>query len=107
MTAEDYPREPFGTAIPLPEILTAEWAADQVMQLFDDLRDGAEVVHVQLRSGVTDAAVKLSDAKAAFAAGTAQAIQVRYRFENEMWCDTIRPGNPTTQVIRNRVPMVE
>ncbi len=107
MSSEELRLEHFDDNTPLPEILTAEWAADQVLQLFDDLRDGAEVVHVQLRTHDTDAAVRLSDARAAFAQGAAQAIQVRYRFENEMWCDTIRPGNPTTQIIRNRVPMVE
>jgi hypothetical protein len=106
MNSKEFSLEHLSDHAPLPEILTAEWAADQVMQLFDDLRDGAEVVHVQLRTSDTDASVRLSDAKAAFAKGAAQAIQIRYRFEREMWCDTIRPGNPTTQIIRNRLPMV-
>ncbi|WP_153555535.1 hypothetical protein [Roseimaritima sediminicola] len=89
---------------PLPEILQAEWARDQVLQLFADLAAGADVQHVQLRSSATDAAVALAEAQAAFAAGDAQAIQVRYVFEGEMWCDTIMPGNPTTKIIRNRLP---
>lgn len=88
----------------LPEILQAEWAKDQVLQLFDDLRDGADVQHVQLKSTTTDAAVTLAEARQSFAAGHAQAIQVRYVFEGEMWCDTIMPGDPTTKIIRNRLP---
>ena len=87
----------------LPEILRAEWSSDQVLQLFDDLRDGANVRHVQLRSETTDATVKLSEARDAFASGAAQAIQVRYVFEGENWCDTIMPGDPTTVIIRNRL----
>ncbi len=87
---------------PLPEILHAEWAKDQVLQLFDDLRDGADVQQVQLKSTNADVAVTLAQAKHAFLSGEAQAIQVRYLFENELWCDTIMPGNPTTIIIRNR-----
>jgi hypothetical protein len=89
---------------PLPEILQAEWAKDQVMQLFADLSAGAEVQHVQLKSTRGDATVPLAEAARAFDSGEARAIQVRYLFENEMWCDTIMPGDPTTKIIRNRLP---
>jgi len=89
---------------PLPEILQAEWAKDQVLQLFADLAAGAQVKHVQLKSSSTDATVTLAVAEAAFAADDATAIQVRYLFEHEMWCDTIMPGNPTNKIIRNRLP---
>ncbi|TWT84648.1 hypothetical protein CA13_61280 [Planctomycetes bacterium CA13] len=88
----------------LPEILQAEWAKDQVLQLFADLAGGADVQQVQMKSHATDAAVTLATAEAAFAADEAQAIQIRYVFEGEMWCDTIMPGNPTTKIIRNRLP---
>ncbi len=89
----------------LPEILQAEWAKDQVLQLFADLAAGADVQQVQMKSPVTHASVSLATAAAAFAADEAQAIQVRYVFEGEMWCDTIMPGNPTTKIIRNRLPV--
>lgn len=89
---------------PIPEILQAEWARDQVMQLFVDLATGAEVHHVQLRTAAGDSAASLPAAERAFSAGEAHAIQVRYRFEGELWCDTIMPGDPTTKIIRNRLP---
>lgn len=92
---------------PLPEILQAEWARDQVMALFADLAAGTEVQHVQLRTPERDTGGTLTDAQAAFATGRASAIQVRYLFEGEMWCDTILPGDPTTKIIRNRVPTFE
>lgn len=87
----------------LPEILQAEWGRDQVLQLFDDLRDGAQVEHVQLKSGQQDSHGSLSSARAAFDAQQAQAIQIRYRFQGETWCDTILPGDPTTKIIRSRI----
>ncbi|TWU48661.1 hypothetical protein Poly51_45620 [Rubripirellula tenax] len=89
---------------PLPEILQAEWSSDQVMQLFADLSAGAVVQHVQLKSSRSDGTVTLQNAVSAFAAREAQAIQIRYDFEGESWCDTIMPGDPTTKIIRNRIP---
>jgi hypothetical protein len=88
----------------LPELLEAEWARDQVLQLFADLTAGAQVLHVQLRTSSSDQRASLAEAKLAFSEGTARAIQVRYRFEDELWSDTILPGNPTTKIIRNRLP---
>jgi hypothetical protein len=100
MTIKKLTLEDLENNVPLPEILQAEWAKDQVA----DLAAGANVQHVQLKSATTDATVLLATAEAAFAADEAHAIQVRYVFEGEMWCDTIMPGNPTTKIIRNRVP---
>ena len=89
---------------PMPEILQAEWAADQVRQLFADLAAGARVEHVQMRTDDDDEIVDLVRASEAFSSGLARAIQVRYLFEQEMWCDTIMPGDPTTKIIRTRLP---
>jgi hypothetical protein len=88
----------------LPELLEAEWARDQVLQLFIDLAAGAEVLHVQLRTSSSDQRASLAEAELAFAQGTARAVQVRYRFEGELWSDTILPGDPTTKIIRSRLP---
>ncbi len=109
MTSKKLSLEDFENNEPLPEILQAEWAKDQVLQLFADLAAGADVQHVQLKSHATDGAatdgtVPLATAEAAFVADEAQAIQVRYVYAGEMWCDTIMPGTPTTKIIRNRLP---
>ncbi len=88
---------------PLPELLQAEWDNDQVMALFADLAEGAEVEHVQLRTAGGDTSVTLAEAEASIVGGHALAIQVRYRFEGEFWSDTIMPGVPTTKIIRNRL----
>jgi hypothetical protein len=89
---------------PLPELLQAEWDHEQVLALFADLAAGAEVQHVQLRTVTDDSAVNLAVAEAAFASGQARAIQVRYRFAGELWSDTILPGDPTTKLVRTRLP---
>ncbi len=104
MTSQRLSLEDLENNEPLPEILQAEWAKDQVMQLFADLAAGADVQHVQMKSSKTDATVTLREAAAAFATDQAYAIQIRYVFENEMWCDTIMPGDPTTKIVRNRLP---
>lgn len=90
--------------LPDTEILQAEWGKDQVLQLFADLAAGTEVQHVQLRTPGADRTVALAEAETAFARGQAKAIQVRYVFEGEAWCDTIMPGDPTTKIIRSRMP---
>lgn len=104
MTSKKLSFEDLENTVPLPEILQAEWAKDQVMQLFADLAAGADVRHVQLKSSTTDGTVPLAVAEAAFATDEAQAIQVLYEFDGELWCDTIMPGTPTTKIIRNRRP---
>ncbi|TWU41233.1 hypothetical protein Q31b_26720 [Novipirellula aureliae] len=48
-----------------PELLEAEWGNDQVMALFRDLAEGAEVEHVPMHSGAGDRAVTFSEARAA------------------------------------------
>lgn len=96
--------EEFNIEIPVAEILEAEWAKDQVLQLFADLAGGADVQHVQLKTLQMNGTVSLAAAENAFATDQALAIQVRYVFESELWCDTIMPGDPTTKIIRNRVP---
>ena len=91
----------------LTELLEAEWARDQVLQLFLDLTAGAEVQHVQLRTASDDRRATLAEAESAFIEGCVKAIQVRYRFEGDLWSDTIVPGDPTTKIIRSRLPNQE
>lgn len=89
---------------PIPEVLLAEWSTDQILDLFSDLQEGAEVLFVQLRTSSSDQPATLQDAKRSFVNGMALAIQVRYRFEGELWSDTILAGDPTSRIIRSRLP---
>ena len=87
----------------MPEILKAEWAGDQVLQLFKDLSAGASVEHVQLKTEELDGSVSLEQAESAFRVGAAKAIQIRYRFDGDVWSDTILPEGATTTIIRTRM----
>lgn len=90
----------------VPEVLQAEWPRHQILTYFADLRAGADVDHVQVRSrgpqGIEDRKTTLQQADALFAAGDAQAIQIKYRFDGEAWCDTLLPQADGTKVIRIR-----
>ena len=95
-----------------PQILEAEWEPDQILLLLADLQRGSEtgqvqIEHVQLRtrdgqSNVHDQSATIADAEISFRDGTAKAIQLRYRFDGEAWCDTLMVGPQTTRVIRTR-----
>jgi len=95
-----------------PEILEAEWDYEQVDALFDDLDNGAEIQHVQVRSASSDGpanqpsqrdqAVTLREAQSLLKRGDAKAIQIRYAFDNESWCDTLMIGPNTIRIIRTR-----
>ena len=70
------------------------------------LEQGAEVRHVQVRSSsagrMEDEATNLSRARELLTAGSAKAIQIRYRFEQQDWCDTLMVGPERIRIIRTR-----
>jgi hypothetical protein len=96
--------ETFDIDDPIPELLKAEWPHEKVLALFSDLAAGAEIQNVQLRTKNSDTAVTLAQARTSFALGEALAIQIRYRFEGELWSDTIMPSVPLSTIVRNRLP---
>jgi hypothetical protein len=97
------PFEPQSSELPQPELLEAEWPPEWIVQLFSDLEAGAEVQHVQLRSrSDQEGRVTLDQARRSFLDGAALAIQIRYQFDGEAWCDTLMPGAEMTKIIRTR-----
>jgi hypothetical protein len=92
---------------PSPQPLQVEWDRRRVMALFDDLAAGAEIQQVQLRTLSVNRSVSLPDAVVAFADGAALAIQIRYRYEGSLWCDSIFPGDPFTKIVRCGLPCEE
>ena len=103
MNPDNTERQPVSSQDGLPEVLQAKWARDQVLQWFDDLSRGADIQHVQLKSIGTAAGTTLADAMAAFVAGQARAIQVRYRFDGDSWCDTVLAGHSMSTIVRTRL----
>ncbi|WP_372726006.1 hypothetical protein [Novipirellula sp.] len=90
-----------------PELLEAHWGREQVVQLFQDLSEGATVEHVQVRTAsdgrAADQSVTLLEAKAIFEKGDARAIQIRYGFDGQNWCDTLMVKPDEVHIIRTRV----
>ena len=90
-----------------PEVLEDRWEMQKVDSLFDDLRQGAEVQHVQVRrnaDGVSeDQVATLDEAQRLLHCGQAKAIQIRYRFENQSWCDTLMIESEDVRIIRTRL----
>ena len=90
-----------------PEILEAHWELEQVDNLFEDLQQGADVQHVQVRTasdeGTKDRTVTLDRAHELLRNGEAKAIQVRYEFDEKVWCDTLMVGAADVRIIRTRL----
>lgn len=90
-----------------PDILEAHWDMEQVDNLFEDLQQGAKVQHVQVRTtsgGATkDLAVTLGEALSLLHRGEAKAIQVRYEFDDQSWCDTLMSDSMDVRIIRTRL----
>lgn len=90
-----------------PTLYEAVWDREQLRQLFADLNQAAEIQHVQVRTEVDgsrgDRTVTLGEAEALFEAGQAAAIQVRYCFDGEQWCDTVMIDANAARIIRTRI----
>jgi hypothetical protein len=94
-----------------PEVLETEWDFEQVNALFDDLQQAAQIDHVQVRTasgdGPNDRAVTLRDAYTLLNSRDAKAIQIRYRFGGQTWCDTLMVGRESVRIIRATVAQNE
>ncbi|GIX00268.1 MAG: hypothetical protein KatS3mg111_3600 [Pirellulaceae bacterium] len=91
------------------QVYSGRWARDQVILLFEELSRGTAIKQVQLRSRFPDqmanGVASLEDARAAFVSDHATAIQIRYEYQDALWCDTILPEQGSAQVIRTQLPM--
>jgi hypothetical protein len=94
-----------------PELLEAEWDREKVNTLFDDLQraeelDHAQIHHVQVRTSASpssqDCQTTLGEARRLLDAGEARAIQIRYTFDHENWCDTLMVLPDSIRVVRTR-----
>ncbi|NNE42622.1 MAG: 4Fe-4S binding protein, partial [Gemmatimonadetes bacterium] len=86
----------------LPEVFTALLTADQLQDLFRDLRIQARNVEVQFKDGATayssDRGSDLDAAEETLAAGGS--VQIRYDAAGGHWCDTLRPVKTGTFLVR-------
>ena len=88
------------------EIYHAELNVEQLNALFADLKIGAEIQHVQikLKSGPPprDRKSHLDEALQLILQEEVQAVQIRYTFEQQGWCDTLMVTYHSIRLVRSR-----
>ena len=92
-----------------PELFEAFWDRDQVDALFADLKQGANIRQVQVRtiSGnnrPSDTTVGLEQAHQLLDHGDTKAIQVYYDYDGNSWCDTLMPTPEAIRIVRTTIP---
>jgi hypothetical protein len=106
MTQTDHMNDSRATAVQ-PDVAEAHWDLEQVDNLFEDLQQGADVQHVQVRTGSAegprDRVVTLNRAHELLRSGEAKAIQIRYEFDEKSWCDTLMVGAADVRIIRTQL----
>jgi hypothetical protein len=94
--------------VDLPDLFRAELDAPARSRLFDELGAHAEVIEVRVKyaRGVMGAPLTtLAQARALLDEGTALGVLIRYRYEGELWTDTLMAGGAVTRLVRMRVPL--
>lgn len=91
-----------------PEVLAANWDREQVDALFADLKQGAKVKQVQVRTssgnnGPEDSTVTLEKASELLDDGRVKAIQIYYDYDSQTWCDTLMVLPGTIRIVRTTV----
>ena len=88
-----------------PQLFQSELNPDEVEALFADLKLGAEVTHVQVKmatgKGAADSKMTLTEAHELLRLGQVAAIQIRYRYEQQDWCDTLMVLPHAVRIVRN------
>jgi hypothetical protein len=97
---------PAADPLDLPELRQGELDATQLDTLFADLRQGAEVDHVQVRGGPGsprgDRVVSLDEARQLLRQERTPAVQIRYRYDGQSWCDTLLAHPGGVRLIRTK-----
>jgi len=91
--------------IPMPELCETLLSPDQFQELIGDLMTHAEDVKVTVKGAARDrpAPVRIDEAGRGLADGSVRAVQVRYRFDGEAWCDTLSLGPDGTRLVRTKM----
>lgn len=89
---------------PMPQLLGGELDATNLRQLFDDLASCAKIDRVQVRSHEggrpDDRLTTLLEARDLIEGGSASMVQIRYRYQDEAWCDTLLVRDGRVRLVR-------
>ncbi|MHC5024918.1 MAG: hypothetical protein ACYTGG_13615 [Planctomycetota bacterium] len=82
-----------GEAIAFPPLHEATLADDELHQLLDDIEQHAEVIEILVkgspRGRTTETPVTLGDARRILDERAARGVQIRYRYHDAQWWDTL------------------
>ena len=89
---------------PLPTIWDKLLDSNTLDQYFKDLVTHAEIISVQQKQSpmeyVHENTMDLSVAREKVMSGDARAVQIRYRFEEQEWCDTLMQHASGVKLVR-------
>ena len=89
-----------------PQLFQSELSSVEVEAWFADLKLGAEVTHVQVKMasgmGAADSKKTLAEAHELLQLGKATAIQIRYIYEQQDWCDTLMVLPHAVRIVRTK-----
>jgi len=90
----------------LPPLWTAELDEAGLDALLTDVELGAELLEVRLKRGAAErgeaSSLGLADVRSAFAAGSVLGVQLRYRHDGTVWCDTLVRTPSSVRLVRAR-----
>lgn len=91
------------TEKPLPELHQTVLTPETLRALFDDLEACTEVLAVMPKAGpgyVTPEDIGLKQGEALLTEGKLRGLQIRYRYQNEEWWDTLINRDGNTSITR-------
>lgn len=93
---------------PMPDVYDAVLDAEELDRLFADLSACVEILAVTVkqrsRALAGDEPMDLDRARRLLAAGTVVGVQVRYRLDGAVWCDTLLRRPDGVRLVRVQVP---
>jgi rhamnogalacturonyl hydrolase YesR len=109
MTSPEQSDEKGNPATPraLPELHGATLRMDQVHDLLDDIAACTELLKILPKYAVTErvpdrAALTLDQAAELLRSRAVRGLQLRYRYEGAVWCDTLMQANEGYRIVRIR-----
>ena len=95
--------QPADPAVSLPPVFQGLLDNDQLQQIFTDLKACAQVLHVQVRSAGApraDRHASLDEVFQLLQAGQIRSAQIRYRYQDDVWCDTLLAKSDGVRLVR-------
>ena len=97
--------EPDNGGFAAPDMFEKELDEAELDSLFHDLAALVDVEQVRMKRPGHDECVTLAAARAAMKSTPTCTIQVRYRYEQDLWCDTLlRRDDGPVRIVRVRIP---